>query len=108
MPDEKGKELLDRAFEGLERETPDTITHRHRWVRDPKSRWIRLPLGILCIIELLLVSPDRRPRVLSDRTPVDRGGCAIPAPARSTDDALARREVVRLRRRYREWKRARH
>ena len=43
--------------------------------------------------ELLLVSSDRRPRVLSDRTPVDRGGCAIPAPARSTDDALARREV---------------
>ena len=41
MPDEEGKELLDRAFEGLERETPDTITHILRWVRDPKSRWIR-------------------------------------------------------------------
>ena len=50
MPDEKGKELLDRAFEGLERETPDTVTHILPWVRDPKSRWVRLPLGILCLI----------------------------------------------------------
>lgn len=50
MPDESGKELLDRAFDGLERETPDRVTRMIRWVRDPKSRWIRLPLGILCIV----------------------------------------------------------
>lgn len=47
---DRGKELLDQAFEGLERETPDRVTKIIRWARSPKSRWIRLPLGILCII----------------------------------------------------------
>jgi hypothetical protein len=47
---DSGKELLDRAFEGLERETPDRITRAIRWLRAPQSRWIRLPLGILCIV----------------------------------------------------------
>ena len=108
MPDEKGKELLDRAFEGLERETPDTITHILRWVRDPKSRWIRLPLGILCIIAsffwflpivgleyfpigLLLIAED----VPFLRRPVARMMLWL------------EEKWVRLRRRYREWKRAR-
>jgi hypothetical protein len=50
MPDDRGKELLDRAFDALERETPDTVTRAIRWVRDPKSRWVRIPLGILCIV----------------------------------------------------------
>jgi hypothetical protein len=50
MNDERGKKLLDQAFEGLEHETPDRVTKIIRWMRDPKSRWIRLPLGILCII----------------------------------------------------------
>jgi hypothetical protein len=47
---ERGKELLDRAFEGLEEQTPDRVTKIIRWVRSPQSRWVRLPLGILCII----------------------------------------------------------
>jgi hypothetical protein len=50
MRSESGKELLDRAFDGLERETPDRVTRVIRWVRDPKSRWVRLPLGVLCIV----------------------------------------------------------
>jgi hypothetical protein len=47
---DRDKELLDQAFEGLERETPDRITNAIRWVRNPKSRWVRLPLGVLCIV----------------------------------------------------------
>jgi hypothetical protein len=46
----RDKELLDRAFAGLEQETPDRVTHVIRWVRNPRSRWVRLPLGILCIV----------------------------------------------------------
>jgi hypothetical protein len=108
MPDEEDKELLDRAFEGLERETPDTITHMLRWVRDPKSRWIRLPLGILCIVAsffwflpvvgleylpigLLLIAED----VPFLRRPVARMMLWL------------EEKWVRLRRRYREWSRAR-
>jgi hypothetical protein len=47
---ESGKELLDRAFEGLEREAPDRVTRIIRWIRDPRSRWVRIPIGVLCII----------------------------------------------------------
>jgi hypothetical protein len=46
----RDQELLDRAFAGLEQETPDRVTHVIRWLRSPRSRWIRLPLGILCIV----------------------------------------------------------
>ena len=47
---ERDKEMLDRAFERLEEETPDRITKIVRWLRSPQSRGIRLPVGILCII----------------------------------------------------------
>jgi hypothetical protein len=50
MADDQGKALLDRAFRGLEREVPDRATRAIRWLRNPKSRWLRLPLGILCIV----------------------------------------------------------
>lgn len=50
MADEKGKQLLNEAFDELERETPDRVTHIIRWLRTPEARRVRLPLGILCII----------------------------------------------------------
>lgn len=50
MSRDRGKELLDRAFDKLERETPDWVTRVIEWLRDPKSRLIRIPLGILCIV----------------------------------------------------------
>jgi hypothetical protein len=49
MSDE-GRRVLDEAYEGLEREVPDRVSRAIRWLRDPKSRWIRLPVGILFII----------------------------------------------------------
>jgi hypothetical protein len=46
-----GQEELDRAFEGLERETPDGITRMIRWLRSPQSRYVRIPLAILLIAQ---------------------------------------------------------
>jgi hypothetical protein len=45
-----GRQVLDRAYEGLEREVPDRISRAIRWLRDPDARWIRLPIGALFII----------------------------------------------------------
>lgn len=50
MADESGKKVLDEAFDELERETPDRVTKIIRWLRSPKARRVRLPLGILCIV----------------------------------------------------------
>ena len=43
-------ELLKEAFDELEARTGGRTRKMIHWLRDPKSRWIRLPLGILCII----------------------------------------------------------
>lgn len=48
--EDKGREKLDQAYEGLEREVPDRVSRAIRWLRDPQSRWIRLPLGLLLIV----------------------------------------------------------
>ena len=49
-----GQRELDQAYEGLERELPDRVVRSIRWVRDPGSRRIRLPLGVLFIVGGLL------------------------------------------------------
>lgn len=43
---DKGREELDEAYEGLEEEVPDAVARALHWLRDPRSRWIRLPVGI--------------------------------------------------------------
>jgi hypothetical protein len=48
--EKRDKALLDEAFETLEEEAPDRVARVIRWFRNPKSRWIRLPLGILFIL----------------------------------------------------------
>jgi hypothetical protein len=48
---ENGRQTLDRAFDALERETPDWMGRALRWVRHPKSRWVRIPLGLLLIAQ---------------------------------------------------------
>ncbi|WP_207461167.1 hypothetical protein [Azospirillum sp. SYSU D00513] len=53
MTDE-GQKTLDRAYEGLEKEAPDRVARAIRWLRDPKARWIRIPLGVLFIIASML------------------------------------------------------
>jgi hypothetical protein len=44
-----GKQTLDAAFEGLEREAPDWLRRSIRWLREPQARKVRLPLGLLFI-----------------------------------------------------------
>lgn len=54
MADDRGKKLLDQAFDVLERETPQRLKGLVHWIRSPGSRWVRLPLGILCILASFL------------------------------------------------------
>jgi cobalamin biosynthesis protein CobD/CbiB len=50
MMQENGKQLLDRAFRELEQELPRRMARLVRWLRNPKSRRIRIPVGVLCIL----------------------------------------------------------
>jgi hypothetical protein len=47
---ERDRALLDEALNALEKEAPDRVIRLIRWLRNPRSRWKRLPLGILCIL----------------------------------------------------------
>lgn len=47
---DEGTRLLEQAFDQLESEFPDRLSSFVRWLRDPKSRLFRIPLGILFII----------------------------------------------------------
>jgi len=45
-----GQAQLDQAYDELEREVPDRVSRAIRWLRDPKGKWVRLPLGLLLIV----------------------------------------------------------
>jgi hypothetical protein len=45
---------LERAFDELEREAPDSLAKAIRWTRRPQARIVRLPVGILCILASFL------------------------------------------------------
>ena len=47
---DRDTELLEEAFDGLEDRTGGRLRRFIQWLRDPRSRWIRIPLGILCIL----------------------------------------------------------
>lgn len=47
---QEGNKKLDEAYAGLEQETPDRVTRVIRWLRDPDSKWVRLPLGLLLVV----------------------------------------------------------
>ena len=44
------RDELEKAFDKLERETPDLVTRAICWLHRPQARIVRLPLGILCIV----------------------------------------------------------
>jgi len=48
--DTSGKQELDRAYDNLEAEAPDRVARAIRWMRNPKAKWIRLPLGIVLVV----------------------------------------------------------
>lgn len=41
---------LDRSFERLEREMPDRAARVVRWLREPSSRWVRIPIAVLLML----------------------------------------------------------
>ena len=41
---------LDEAFRKIEGEAPDRLRRAIRWIRTPRARLLRLPLGILFIL----------------------------------------------------------
>lgn len=41
---------LERAFNELEQEVPNSLSKAIRWMRRPQARAVRIPLGILCIL----------------------------------------------------------
>jgi hypothetical protein len=45
----RDNERLDRQFDRLEEELPDSASGFLRLLRRPSSRWIRIPVGILLI-----------------------------------------------------------
>lgn len=46
---DEGQRKLDAAYDGLERELPDPVARALRWFRHPRSRWVRIPVGLFFI-----------------------------------------------------------
>jgi hypothetical protein len=51
---DRDHERLDRQFDRLEEELPESASGFLRWLRGPSSRWVRISAGILLIIGGLL------------------------------------------------------
>jgi hypothetical protein len=47
---QRAHDALDRAFDELDAHLPARLGRMIKWLRQPQARWVRLPLGILCII----------------------------------------------------------
>ena len=45
---------LDLAYDKLEQHAPDNVARAIRWIRNPRGRAVRLPLGILLVVAGLL------------------------------------------------------
>lgn len=47
---ESEEEKLNRQFDHIEEQLPDRVSRAIRWLREPSSRWVRIPVGVLLII----------------------------------------------------------
>lgn len=47
---EKEEEKLNRQFDRIEGQLPDRVSRVLRWLREPSSRWVRIPAGIFLIV----------------------------------------------------------
>jgi hypothetical protein len=47
---DRDDQRLDRRFDRLEKELPESASGFLRWLRDPSSRRVRIPAGILLIV----------------------------------------------------------
>jgi hypothetical protein len=43
-------DVLDVAFDRLHMLLPRSLSRALAWLRTPHSRWLRIPLGVLCLI----------------------------------------------------------
>lgn len=46
----KDEERLNRQLDRIEQELPNRLSRCIRWLREPSSRWVRIPTGILLIL----------------------------------------------------------
>jgi hypothetical protein len=46
----EGKRVLRDAFKRLEQEVPERVARIIRKLRHPDARWVRIPIGLLCIV----------------------------------------------------------
>lgn len=46
---QEDRRKLDQAYDELEAQAPDAIARAIRWLRDPKGKWVRIPLGLLIV-----------------------------------------------------------
>lgn len=49
MADE-GKAKLDQAYDRLQEDVPDPVCRAIRWLREPRGRWVRMPLGLFLVV----------------------------------------------------------
>jgi hypothetical protein len=47
---ERWKKDLDEHLERFERRLPNWAARIIRWVRQPSSRWVRIPLGVVLVL----------------------------------------------------------
>lgn len=47
---EKDEERLNRQLDRIERALPAGLRRSIRWLREPGSRWVRIPAGVLLIL----------------------------------------------------------
>jgi hypothetical protein len=47
---EAAQAKLDLAYDQLEQQAPDRLARAIRWLRNPKGRAVRLPLGIVLVV----------------------------------------------------------
>lgn len=50
MPPVKPEDRLDEAYARLEAQFPERMRPLLRWLHSPRSRPVRIPLGILCLL----------------------------------------------------------
>ena len=46
----EGKRVLRDAFKRLEQELPERVARNLRKLRHPDARWVRIPVGLLCVV----------------------------------------------------------
>ena len=51
---EAAETKLDLAYDKLEQHVPDGVARAIRWIRNPRGRAVRLPLGIVLVVAGLL------------------------------------------------------